>query len=82
MYDDLGNQNLIVVLFNYNTRNILRLSGLLLSHQHFYPTLLSALNIFCDGVVLLLLTLTCPKSLFVGFSNHPSSANGLFVGFA
>jgi hypothetical protein len=22
MYDDLGNQNLIVVLFNYNTRNI------------------------------------------------------------
>jgi hypothetical protein len=21
MYDDLGNQNLIVVLFNYNTRN-------------------------------------------------------------
>jgi hypothetical protein len=22
MYDDLGSQNLIVVLFNYNTRNI------------------------------------------------------------
>ena len=22
VYDDLGNQNLIVVLFNYNTRNI------------------------------------------------------------
>jgi hypothetical protein len=28
-----------------------------------------------------LLTLTCPKSLFLGFSNHPLSANGLFVGF-
>ena len=58
MYDDLGNQNLIVVLFNYNTRNILHLSSLLLSHQHFYPTLLSALNIFSDGVVLLLLKTT------------------------
>jgi len=22
------------------------------------------------------------KSLFLGFSNHPSSANGLFIGFA
>jgi hypothetical protein len=31
---------------------------------------------------LCLLTLTCPKGLFVGFSNHPSSANGLFMGFA
>jgi hypothetical protein len=50
MYDDLGNNNLIVDLFNYNTRNILRLSGLLLSRQHFYPTVLSALNIFSDGV--------------------------------
>jgi len=28
------------------------------------------------------LTLTCPKSLFLGFSNHPSSANGLLKGFA
>jgi hypothetical protein len=33
----------------------LRLSGLPLSHQHSYPTLSSALNIFSDGVFLLLL---------------------------
>jgi hypothetical protein len=34
----------------------LRLSGLTLSHQHTYPTLSSALNIFSDGVFLLLKT--------------------------
>ena len=33
----------------------LRRSGLPLSHQHSYPTLSSALNIFSDGVFLLLL---------------------------
>jgi hypothetical protein len=32
----------------------LRLSGLPLSHQHSYPTLSNALNIFSDGVFLLL----------------------------
>jgi hypothetical protein len=34
----------------------LHLSGLPLSHQHSYPTLSSALNIFSDGVFLLLKT--------------------------
>jgi hypothetical protein len=34
----------------------LHLSGLPLSHQHSYPTLSSALNIFFDGVFLLLKT--------------------------
>jgi hypothetical protein len=33
----------------------LRLSGLPLSHQHSYSTLSSALNIFSDGVLILLL---------------------------
>jgi hypothetical protein len=42
-------------IYLYNQFQGLRLSGLPLSHQHSYPTLSSALNIFFDGVFLLLL---------------------------
>jgi hypothetical protein len=40
-------------MYLYNQFQGLRLSGLPLSHQHSYPTLSSALNIFSDGVFLL-----------------------------
>jgi hypothetical protein len=42
-------------IYLYNQFQGLRPSGLRLSHQHSYPTLSSALNIFSDGVFLLLL---------------------------
>jgi hypothetical protein len=42
-------------IYLYNQFQGLRLSGLPLSHQHSYPTLSSALNIFPDSIFLLLL---------------------------
>jgi hypothetical protein len=47
-------------IYLYNQSQVLRpsglrLPGLPLSHQHSYPTLSSAMNIFSDGVFLLLL---------------------------
>jgi hypothetical protein len=42
-------------IYLYNQFQGLRLFGLPLSHQHSYPTISSALNIFFDGVFLLLL---------------------------
>jgi hypothetical protein len=44
MYDDLGNQNLIVVLFNYNTRNIWTTTFLLRE----YDTVARADNYFAE----------------------------------
>ena len=47
MYDDLGNQNLIVVLFNYNTRNIqVKYCTILSITAAFFVTLVPPLSRF------------------------------------